>query len=186
MTGVETGMPVPQIQDITLLRRTFGAFATGVTVVTVGGEEPHGMTANSFTSVSLDPPLVLVCVDLNAIMHDALQRAGTFAVSVLNAEQEPVARHFAGRRPLGVEQFRTVDSTPGALCGAPLIADAAAHFECKLWRMYDGGDHTIFIGRLLAMAGTADGDVLVFHRGRFGRLEPRVGVLDVAGNGRVT
>ena len=182
MNGLETtGMPAPQVQDTALLRRTLGAFATGVTVVTVGGEEPHGMTANSFTAVSLEPPLVLVCVERNAIMHDALQRAGMFGVSVLNAEQEALARHFAGRRPLGAEQFRIVDSPNGELCGAPLIADAAAHFECELWRAYDGGDHTIFIGRLLAMAGTTDGNVLVFHRGRFGRLEPKVG----AGNGRV-
>ena len=184
MTGLRTtGTPVPQVQDTTLLRRTFGAFATGVTVLTVGGEQPHGMTANSFTAVSLDPPLVLVCVDRSAIMHDALHGAGAFGISVLNSGQERVARYFAGRRTLGAEQFRLVDWLPGELTGAPLIADAVAHFECALWRTYDGGDHTIFVGALLAMAGRAEEDVLVFLRGRFGQLEQEP---DAAGTARST
>lgn len=163
--------PVPQVQDTKLLRRTFGSFATGVTVVTTGGDQPHGMTANSFTAVSLEPPLVLVCVDRNANMHTAMVRAGTFGVSVLSAGQEGVARHFAGRRPIGDGEFAGTDCLSGAWCGAPLIAGAAAHFECELWRTYDGGDHSIFVGRLLAMAGSSDEDVLIFLRGRFGLLE---------------
>ncbi|MEU3457588.1 flavin reductase family protein [Micromonospora sp. NPDC006766] len=163
--------PVPQVQDTALLRRTFGSFATGVTVVTTGGDEPHGMTANSFTAVSLVPPLVLVCVDRNANMHSAMVRAGAFGVSVLSAGQERVARHFAGRRPMGAAEFTGTDCLSGAWCGAPLIAGAAAHFECELWRTYDGGDHTIFVGRLLSMAGSSDEDVLIFLRGQFGRLE---------------
>ena len=171
MTELQTP-PVPQVQDTTALRRTFGSFATGVTVVTVGGDEPHGMTANSFTAVSLEPRLVPVCVDRNANMHNALVRNGSFGVSVLSAEQEPVARHFARRRPAGEAEFAETDCESGAWCGAPLIADAAAHFECELWRTYDGGDHTIFVGRLLSMAGRTDEDVLVFLRGQFGRLEP--------------
>jgi flavin reductase (DIM6/NTAB) family NADH-FMN oxidoreductase RutF len=164
--------PVPQVQDTTLLRQTFGSFATGVTVVTVGGEQPHGMTANSFTAVSLEPPLVLVCVDRNANMHTALQETGSFGVSVLSADQERVARHFARRRPVGAAEFAETECQSGAWCGAPLIADAAAHFECELWKTYDGGDHTIFVGRLLSMGGSTDEDVLVFLRGQFGRLEP--------------
>ena len=167
-----TGLPVSPVQDPGRLRKSFGAFATGVTIVTVGGEQPHGMTANSFTAVSLDPPLVLVCVERNAIMHDALLRAGTFAVSVLSSAQERVARHFAGHRPMGTEQFAQTDCHPGERCGAPLIAGAAAHFECELWRTYDGGDHSIFLGRLLDLSAAADDDVLVFLRGKFGRLEP--------------
>jgi flavin reductase len=164
-------VPAPAL-DTTLLRRTFGAFATGVTVVSVGGDNPHGMTANSFTAVSLDPPLVLVCVGRTAIMHEALHRTGRFGISVLSAEQEHVARHFASsRRPLGIQQFHITDCRPGPLCGAPLITGAAAHFECELWRTYDGGDHTIFIGRLLSMTNGSDRDVLVFQRGKFGRME---------------
>jgi flavin reductase (DIM6/NTAB) family NADH-FMN oxidoreductase RutF len=175
MTEVQTDRAsVPQVQDSKLLRSTFGSFATGVTVVTTGGDQPHGMTANSFTAVSLEPPLVLVCVDRNANMHTAMVRAGSFGVSVLSAGQEQVARHFAGRRPIGDAEFVGTDCLRGAWCGAPLIAGAAAHFECELWRTYDGGDHTIFVGRLLSMAGSADEDVLVFLRGKFGRLEPDV------------
>lgn len=157
--------------DPRLLRRTFGTFATGVTVVSVGGSVPHGMTANSFTSVSLDPPLVSVCVERQAIMHASLTDAGVFGVSVLSASQEAVARHFADRhRPLGRHQFDAVDWLPGEHTGAPLIAGALAHFECRLWRRYDGGDHTIFLGELLAAGRGADSDALLFLSGRFHHL----------------
>ncbi|MEV6304189.1 flavin reductase family protein [Actinoplanes sp. NPDC051861] len=156
--------------DTAALRKAFAAFPTGVTVVTVGGAAPHGMTANAFTSVSLDPPLALVCVGRDAMMHGALTGAGTFAVSVLSAEQEPVARYFADRRrPLGKEQFEFAGWRTGELSGAPLLAGAVAHFECELWRSYDGGDHTIFLGRLLSLERTAD-EALLFADGRFRRL----------------
>jgi flavin reductase (DIM6/NTAB) family NADH-FMN oxidoreductase RutF len=158
--------------DSKVLRRTFGTFATGVTVVTVGEPNPHGMTANSFTTVSLDPALVLVCVDRHAIMHSTMVDSPTFGVSVLASGQETVARHFSNRsRPLGMSQFDCVDWLPGRHSGAPLIAGAAAHYECALWRSYDGGDHTIFVGRLLSMRGSPNEDVLVFLRGRFHQLE---------------
>jgi flavin reductase (DIM6/NTAB) family NADH-FMN oxidoreductase RutF len=159
----------PRVIDSTLLRRAFGAFATGVTVVTTGGSEAtwHGMTANSFTSVSLDPPLVLVCVDQKAIMHRRLE-CGYFAVSVLSAEQEEVARHFANRRrTLGSAEFDAMDWRPGPLTGAPLIEKALAHFECALWRRYDGGDHTIFLGELLWFDRRSDENALLFLGGRF-------------------
>ena len=159
--------------DTTLLRRAFGAFATGVTVVTVGGEKPHGMTANSFTSVSLDPPLVLVCVGRDAQTHRLISEAGCFAVSVLAGHQEKVARHFADHgRPAGIAQFDAVDWLPGRLTGAPLVDGALAGFECELWRSYDGGDHAIFVARLLSMDLAADGDALLFYRGRFGEAAP--------------
>jgi flavin reductase (DIM6/NTAB) family NADH-FMN oxidoreductase RutF len=168
MTSTRTET-MPEIQDTAQVRHTLGAFCTGVTVVTVGGEQPRGMTANSFTAVSLDPPLVLVCVARDAHMHEALRRADAFAISVLNADQEEVARYFAGRRPAGAEQFEVLDCRHGERSGAPLIGGAAAHFECELWRTYDGGDHTIFVGRLLAMDDEDyDDDVLVFLRGHFG------------------
>ncbi|NVI88921.1 flavin reductase family protein [Actinomadura sp. BRA 177] len=154
------------------MRRTFGTFATGVTVVTVGGAAPHAMTANAFTSVSLDPPLVLVCVGHDAVMHDCMA-AGRFGVSVLSDGQEAVARHFADRgRPLGAAQFSGVGCRTGPLTGAPLIEGALAHIECEVQRRCDGGDHTIFIGRLLGMDLFANGDPLLFYRGRFRLLEP--------------
>lgn len=166
--------PSPEVADRQLLRTAFGRFPTGVTVVTVGGRTPHGMTANSFTSVSLDPPLVLVCIDRSAVMHESLRRSRTFAVSVLAAEQEPVARYFADRsRPLGAEQFDRVDWLPGPRTGAPLISGALAHFECVLWQAYDGGDHTIFVGRLVSADCASVDDPVLFVGGRFRRAVPR-------------
>ncbi|WJK43249.1 flavin reductase family protein [Solwaraspora sp. WMMA2056] len=166
--------PPGEVLDPGALRQVFGTFATGVTVVTVGGGQPHGMTANSFASVSLDPPLVLICVDRQAVMHECLVSAGAFAVSVLAADQEPVARHFANRwRPLGQAQFDAVAWRPGPASGAPLIDGALAHLECGLWRAYDGGDHTIFTGRLLSAIRHGDDEPMLFLRGRFRQLDPR-------------
>lgn len=165
---------VVSLVDTTLLRRAFGVFATGVTVVTVGGDSPHGMTANSFTSVSLDPPLVLVCVDRRAQMHERIRASGGFGVSVLSDTQEHAARHFADRRrPPGAAQLDAVDWRPGRLTGAPLVDDALARFECELWRSYDGGDHTIFVARLLSVELSVEGDALLFHRGRFRAAAPQ-------------
>lgn len=160
-----------QLTDTRLLRRAFGTFATGVTVVTVGGPDPHGMTANSFTTVSLEPPLVLVCIRHDARMHGLLQRIGTFGVSVLASHQEPVARYFADRhRPRGGGEFDAVDWAPGDVSGAPLLVGAVAQLECETWRTYEGGDHTIFLGRLLALEHQPEADVLLFLGGRFHQL----------------
>jgi flavin reductase (DIM6/NTAB) family NADH-FMN oxidoreductase RutF len=156
------------------LRQALGCFATGVTVVTVGGGTPHGMTANSFTAVSLEPPLVLVCVERDAVMHHALGRTGRFGISVLAAGQEDVAKHFADRgRPLGLAQFDAVDWWTGRASGAPLIAGALAHYECTLWQRYGGGDHTIFVGALLTVDRN-DGDALLFCHGCFSRADSEV------------
>lgn len=153
------------------LRSVLASFATGVTVVTVGGDRPHGMTANAFTSVSLEPPLVLVCVKHDARMHRALSPAGGFAVSVLADDQQPVARYFShGDRPPGLAQFETVGWWQGRETGAPLIDGALAWLECSLWHVYDGGDHSIFVGRLVSVARRDYGEPLVFHDGRFRQL----------------
>jgi flavin reductase (DIM6/NTAB) family NADH-FMN oxidoreductase RutF len=156
------------VTDTQAFRHVVGAFATGVTVATVGGDVPHGMTANSFTSVSLDPPLVLVCVRRDAVMHGSVERFGAFGVSVLAAHQEQVARHFADRRrPLGRAQFEPVDWRPGPRTGAPLITGALAHLECRLWRSYDGGDHSIFVGAVCGADRCAGQAGLLFQHGRF-------------------
>ncbi|MDL4820295.1 flavin reductase family protein [Actinomadura opuntiae] len=159
--------------DTAALRRALGTFATGVTVLTVGGPRPHGMTANSFTSVSLDPPLILVCVGRGANMHRNLLGRARFGVSVLAADQQAVARHFANpARALGAAQFDAVDWHPGALTGVPLITGAAAGFECEVWRRYDGGDHTIFTARLLSMSRRDADGALLFFDGRFHAVRP--------------
>jgi flavin reductase (DIM6/NTAB) family NADH-FMN oxidoreductase RutF len=158
--------------DAKAMRRALGTFATGVTVVTVGGAAAHGMTANSFTAVSLDPPLVLICVQHDAIMHASLLDTGSFGVSILAAGQESVARHFAdSRRSLGIEQFECVEWLVGPNSGAPLIVGAVAHVECDVWRTYDGGDHTIFLGQVTSIGHRSEGDVLAFLDGRFRHLD---------------
>jgi len=135
-------------------RATVGLFATGITVVTanaVGIE--HGMTLNAFASVSLDPLLVLVCVERDAVMHKVLEEAGSCALSVLAGDQEPIARYFAhSGRPAGAAQFADLSYRIGGATGAPLLDGALGWIECELERTYDGGDHSIFLGRVVAVA----------------------------------
>ncbi|MHA7961220.1 flavin reductase family protein [Streptomyces sp. L500] len=152
------------------MRATMGRFATGVIVLGVGGEHPHAMTANAFSSVSLDPPKVLCCVAHSAVMHRSLTDARRFGVSILGAAQEPVARHFADKnRPLGPEQFDGLDWEPGPLTGAPLLRGAAAWLECELSESHDSGDHTVFIGDVLRAVTAPGTPGLLFFDGRFGR-----------------
>jgi flavin reductase (DIM6/NTAB) family NADH-FMN oxidoreductase RutF len=152
----------------TELRTVLGMFATGVTVVTSGQDLPHGMTANAFTSVSLDPALVLVCVKRSAVMHATLQEHGTFAVSILSAGQEPTARYFAtSARPRDEREFDGVPFLPGPDTGAPILSGCLAWLECKLAAVYDGGDHSIFVGSVLSLGRSDDRGALLFHGGRF-------------------
>ena len=157
-------------EDKGQLRSIFGQFATGVTVVAAGGETPCGMTANSFTSVSLDPPVILICLTRDSELCKAVLREGRFAVSVLAADQEDVARYFANHaRPRGAEEFGTVPWSPGPGTGAPVLDDAVAWFDCALVTSHDGGDHEIFIGSVLASGAEPQRDALLFFRGGFGR-----------------
>ncbi|MEU3370551.1 flavin reductase family protein [Streptomyces sp. NPDC006711] len=150
------------------MRRVLGRFTTGVTVVTTGGATPHGMTANSFTSVSLSPPLVLICVLREAAMHEAVLDQKSFAVSVLSERQRELAGYFADRRrPRGLQQFAPVTWAPGARTGSPLITDALAWLECSLTATYDGGDHSIFLGEVLDMGLRDEHDALLFYDGAF-------------------
>ncbi|MEJ2856063.1 MULTISPECIES: flavin reductase family protein [unclassified Saccharothrix] len=158
---------VPTMEE-TSLREAMSRFATGVTVLTVGGEHAHGMTANSFTSVSLDPPLVLCCVARTAVMHEAISGAKQFAVSVMGADQERTARYFADkRRPRGAAQFDVVDWLPGDHTGAPLLSGSLAWLECELEQWYEGGDHTIFLGRVLSCRRGAGTQALLFYGSAF-------------------
>ncbi|MBQ1080579.1 flavin reductase family protein [Nocardiopsis sp. B62] len=166
------------------LRRVMSTFATGVTVLTVGGENPHGMTANAFCSVSLDPPLVLCCVARTARLHKAVSVEGRFAVSVLSADQEDAARHFADRsRPHGWAQFAPVGWVPGLHTGAPLITGSLAWLECEVTEEVVAGDHSVFVGRVLEAASGSEDAALLFHRGAFHGLPG--GAAPGAPNGRV-
>lgn len=150
------------------LREVMAQFATGITVLTAGGEQGHGMTANAFTSVSLEPPMVLCCVSRAARMHAAIVETGHFAVNVLGAEQRELARYFADwRRPGGAAQFESVGHTPGPETSAPLLTGALAWLECELAEAYEGGDHAIFVGRVLASSRGAGEEALVFYGGGY-------------------
>ncbi|AZS88799.1 flavin reductase [Streptomyces griseoviridis] len=155
------------------LREVMSRFTTGVTVITVGQEHLHAMTANAFSSVSLDPPSVLCSVGHGAVMHQALTDSGRFAVNILGAEQEPLARHFADKnRTLGAAQFDGIEWWPGTHTGAPLLAGSLAWVECELTDAHSFGDHTIFIGTVLEAGRGSDGHELIFVNGSFGRPEP--------------
>jgi flavin reductase len=155
------------------LRDVMSQFASGITVLTAGGVCGHGMTANAFTSVSLDPPLVLCCVARPARFHESVLCAGTFGVSFLASDQEPVARYFADRRrPHGPVQFDSVDWIPGANTGAPLMAGALAWLECRLAKVYDGGDHVIFLGKVLSSMRGPDRKALLFYGGGYHHVLP--------------
>ncbi|MBT6888396.1 MAG: flavin reductase family protein [Gemmatimonadales bacterium] len=141
-------------------------FPTGVTVVaavTADGT-PRGLTVNAFTSVSLDPPLVLVCIDRKASSHDPLIAAGAFCVTILASDQADVAQRFAGDPAVG--RFDNVKwmMSEG---GNPVLSDGAAWLDCVLERIVDAGDHSIMIGRVTA-SGTSEQEPLLFYGGSFG------------------
>ncbi|MGI8422217.1 MAG: flavin reductase family protein [Gaiellaceae bacterium] len=151
------------------LREAAGAFVTGVTVVTTrSGDDLFGCTANAVSSVSLDPPLMLVCLDRSANTHPRMLAARSFAINVIRAgeENERLVRVFAGKSD---DKFAGLGQHPG-LTGAPILDASLSWLECELDRTYEGGDHTIFIGRVVD-TGMREGDPLVFHRGRFLRLD---------------
>jgi flavin reductase len=150
------------------LRDVMSSFATGITVLTTApGDHCHGMTANAFSSVSLEPPLVLVCIARTAHMHDAILHTRYFGISVLGADQEDLARYFASRkRPMGMAQFDQVEWTSGRRSGVPLLDGSLASLECEVAEVYEGGDHSIFLGIVLE-ADRRTGDALLFFEGEF-------------------
>lgn len=152
-----------------------GRFATGVTVVTYFERaERRGFTVNSFTSVSMDPPLVLVSVARSARAHDELH-GRTFVVNVLGAEQAELAMHFAGK-PRLEPPWVTCDDTDSS---PPRLAGALAHFQCAPWAAYNGGDHTLFLGEVTDF-DYRSGDLLGFSGGRFVTIpEPVFGIEDL-------
>jgi len=160
--------------DTRALRQTFGQFATGVTIVTCLGpaRELVGMTANSFSSVSLDPPLVLWSLDRSARSFAAFAAAREFAFSVLAQHQAELSNRFAIP---GADKFAGVDWTPGH-GGVPLIAGAAAHIECVHHAAFDGGDHLIVVGRVTRFVRFEE-RALVFAHGRYGVVAPHPGTL---------
>jgi flavin reductase (DIM6/NTAB) family NADH-FMN oxidoreductase RutF len=150
--------------DPIALRRAFGTFVTGVTVITTRDEDgtPRGMTANSFTSVSLDPPLLLVCVGKSASSFQAFNSAGSFAVNFLHEGQVEVAAIFASKSQ---DKFRAA-THDRIHTGAPILTDSLTWFDCSVHNRVDAGDHVILIGQVRAF-GTSPSAPLGFCRGRY-------------------
>ena len=146
-------------------RDTVGRFATGVTVITVNdGRIARGMTANAFSSLSLDPTLLLVCVDKGATAHPVLERAGAFAVNILAADQIEVSRTFSRK---GVEDMADVPHR-SAVTGAPIIEGVVAWMDCRIQERLEGGDHSIFIGRVVELdIARPEADPLLFYAGGY-------------------
>lgn len=148
-------------------RRVMGQFATGVTVVTTRlGDEVHGLTANAVCSVSLEPLLVLVCVDQSADSRPLLEKSGVFAVNILGHNQESLSRLFAGPTEEKVGCLEAMGYRT-AVTGAPIIERCLAYLDCRVVAAYPGGDHTIFIGQVQEAEISEHGLPLIFFRGRY-------------------
>lgn len=151
------------------LREVMRVYPTGVTIVAGRDPDgsPYGLTVNSFTSVSLDPPLVLVCIGHTSSSHARIVAAPAFTVNVLASDQHEIARRFASEPSEG--RFDDLEWTAAA-SGAPIIQGAAAWLECAAHEVVRGGDHSIVVGRVERSVAT-DRPVLIFHRGRLGPTE---------------
>jgi len=154
--------------DARTFRDALGCFATGVTVVTAIGPDslPIGLTANSFTSVSLDPPLLLVCIANNAGSAPALREAERFAVNVLQIGQQPTSNRFAGK---GEDRFAATPWEVGEF-GTPVLTGSLGSFECESQDIHDGGDHFILVGRVLKAIFEPRRDPLLYFRGKYRKL----------------
>lgn len=152
-------------------RSVMGRFVTGVTVVTGTDATGRtvGLTANAFTSVSLDPPLILICVSNQSISRDAFLATGRFAVSVLGDGSETLARRFAGdtlRADFSDLPFRT------EVTGAPVLDRQVAWLDCRIWDSIEAGDHTVIFGRVEACGEGSNQEPLVFYQGRYRGIRP--------------
>lgn len=155
----------------TELRRAFGDFATGVTIITtaVPNGEFFGMTANSFSSVSLEPPLVLFSLDRNADCYDAFESTDRFAINVLSAEQKEISTQFSTK---DIDKWEGVKFTLGN-SDCPLIEESLCVFECKIHARYPGGDHVIYVGKveeMHALEEVQERGPLLFFRGAYATL----------------
>ncbi len=159
-------MPV----DASEYRGIIGQFATGVTVVTTGVDGwLHGMTANAITSVSLDPLLLLVCVDKEAHTHDHLSRAGAFTVSILAEDQQDLSQTFATSNKPEQGRLQGVGYRIGEN-GAPIIDGCLASIQCEVTERTDAGDHTVFFGRVLHATSERETRPLLFYQGTYREL----------------
>ena len=166
MSAEEAGVP-PAVVDPRVMRDVLGHFVSGVTVVTAtGADGPVGFTCQSFSSLSLDPPLVAFAPGRVSRTWPRLREIGRFCVNVLAEGQDDVSQNFARS---GADKFAGVRWTPSAH-GSPVLEDVVAWIDGELWAEYDGGDHTIVVARVLDLGASADRRPLLFHRGSYGLL----------------
>ncbi|MDR5752617.1 MULTISPECIES: flavin reductase family protein [unclassified Caballeronia] len=159
----------PANVDPVLLRQTLGCFATGVTIITTtdAGGEPVGLVANSLTSVSLDPPLVLFCLKRSASTLPAFERGADFAINILHAgQQEDVTKFFAGH-----PQRWNSDHWRAGETGLPVLEHCIANLECSKYHQLDAGDHVIFIGRVRRVRANMAREPLLYFQGRYRRID---------------
>ncbi len=149
-------------------RDALGAFATGITVVTTTDQngKPFGMTANSFSSVSLNPPLILWSAGDHSEGYETFCDCEHFAVHILRSDQQDLSNIFATK---GSDKFASVSWVPGQL-GSPLLEDCSVRFECRKEANYPGGDHTILVGRVVHFDNFGDQSPLIFHMGQYRQL----------------
>jgi flavin reductase (DIM6/NTAB) family NADH-FMN oxidoreductase RutF len=152
-------------------RAVMGQFATGVTVVTTKlGSQRAGITVNAFCSVSLDPPLVLVCIERTAHIHDLIVKAGVFAVNLLAEGQDEISRCFATSSDRRNKDFCACEARD-ALTGAPVLLDGLGYLDCTITDVFPGGDHSIIVGQVEALGGI-DRAPLIYYRSQYTKLIP--------------
>ena len=160
--------PRPLAPDPATYRTVLGHFATGVVIVTAfDGDEPVGMACNSFTSVSLEPPLVLFCAAKSSSTWPRIQGARKWAANILDDDGEEICRLFAKK---GADRFARIAYTPGRT-GSPILEDALAYVDCETLVEHDAGDHVIVVGGVVELGYQHEGTPLLFYRGGYGRYE---------------
>jgi flavin reductase ActVB len=157
-------------RDQTAFRDAMARFASGVTIVTTRSSDGAfvGFTASAFSSLSLEPPLLLVCLQKDADCYNAFMESDDFAVSILATGQAEIARRFATK---AIDKWAGTPVTPGKIAGLPLVTGASAHCECRIRERVDGGDHTILIGEVVRAEVSAEEPIIHYNR-RFGQFMP--------------
>ena len=150
--------------DPQTFRETMSHWASGVTVITTTADgQRTGITASSFASLSLNPPQILVCINRRLHTHEAIQKSRIFAVNILGVEHQDWGMRFAGMIPEIADRFEGIE-THTAVTGAPLLSDALGWLDCEVREAYEGGDHTIFVGEVVATAARNTGDPILYYR----------------------
>lgn len=155
--------------DNVLFKHVMRQWASGVTVITtLSGDKLIGVTASAFNSVSAEPPLVLVCLSRKLYTHRVVEESGIFAVNILSAGQAEIGKLFAGMYPQVQDRFAGLAYTT-AVTGAPILPATAGWLDCEVRQAYAGGDHTIFVGEVLAASASEQVEPLVYHNHRWGQ-----------------